>query len=383
MKIQLKEGLTNPKEKTAKGLTDKVLGWYDFDTDYIDDGSQRRRAESKNENVVEWFGEHPIEIKKEAFKLIKSKVSKWGANYVSRFERNFGKHMKESIKEAKSLDDMMKDANRIKKELADVQKEYNKSKTETNKAKVEAKKGQLERVANAIRNARANQRESVAEVVTEDVNWGTINNVFVKFLKANTKELEKRVNANDLEGTKAAIKSIISGLSNAQKSLKLEGVVKSTSLNEVTVTRIPNFNLESDAYIIMLYLLKNNSGFKKVASDAGIDLFSGANVKSVFTGLHNNLKKVITPQIIKAVVETINQDRKKIFIDDADIQKGIHTARFAGLLALGVVDSFINDPIDYKLINDLGNAKLKGLADEFSIGRGKIKLGAMLGNKGF
>jgi tetrahydromethanopterin S-methyltransferase subunit F len=291
--------------------------------------------------------------------------------------------MKIKLKEAKSLDDMMQDANRIKKELADVQKEYNKSKTETNKAKVEAKKGQLERVTNAIRNARANQRESVAEVVTEDVNWGTINNVFVKFLKANTKELEKRVNANDLEGTKAAIKSIISGLSNAQKSLKLEGVAKSTSLNEVTVTRIPNFNLESDAYIIMLYLLKNNSGFKKAATNAGIDLFSGANTKSVFAGLHTNLKKVITPQIIKAVVETINQDRKKIFIDDADIQKGVHTARFAGLLALGVVDSFINDPIDYKLINDLGNAKLKGLADEFSIGRGKIKLGAMLGNKGF
>jgi tetrahydromethanopterin S-methyltransferase subunit F len=228
--------------------------------------------------------------------------------------------MKIKLKEAKSLDDMMKDANRIKKELADAQREYNKSKTETNKAKVEAKKGQLERVANAIRNARANQRESV---------------------------------------------------------------VKSTSLNEVTVTRIPNFNLESDAYIIMLYLLKNNSGFKKAATNAGIDLFSGANVKSVFAGLHNNLKKVITPQIVKAVVETINQDRKKIFIDDADIQKGVHTARFAGLLALGVVDSFINDPIDYKLINDLGNAKLKGLADEFSIGRGKIKLGAMLGNKGF
>jgi hypothetical protein len=63
----------------------------------------------------------------------------------------------ESVNEAKSLDDMMKDANRIKKELAAAQKEYSKSKTETNKAKVEAKKGQLERVANAIRNARADQ----------------------------------------------------------------------------------------------------------------------------------------------------------------------------------------------------------------------------------
>ena len=69
----------------------------------------------------------------------------------------------ESVNEAKSLDDMMKDANRIKKELADAQKEYSKSKTETNKAKVEAKKGQLERIANAIRNERANQRESVNE----------------------------------------------------------------------------------------------------------------------------------------------------------------------------------------------------------------------------
>jgi tetrahydromethanopterin S-methyltransferase subunit F len=174
-----------------------------------------------------------------------------------------------------------------------------------------------------------------------------------------------------------------SGIKISHKKRFNEGVKKSTSLNEVTVTRIPNFNLESDAYIFMLYLLKNNSEFKKAATNAGIDLFSGANVKSTFAGLHNNLKKVITPQIVKAVVEKINEKRTVIFIDDADIQKGVHTARFAGLLALGVVDSFINDPIDYKLINDLGNAKLKGLADDFSIGRGKIKLGVMLGNKGF
>jgi hypothetical protein len=174
-----------------------------------------------------------------------------------------------------------------------------------------------------------------------------------------------------------------SGVKISHKKKFDEGVAKSTSLNEVTVTRIPNFNLESDAYIFMLYLLKNNSGFKKAATNAGIDLFSGANTKSVFTSLQNNLKKVITPQIVKAVVEKINEKRTVIFIDDTDIQKGVHTARFAGLLALGVVDSFINDPIDYKLIKDLGNAKLKGLADEFSVGRGKIKLGAMLGNKGF
>jgi hypothetical protein len=132
-----------------------------------------------------------------------------------------------------------------------------------------------------------------------------------------------------------------------------------------------------------LYLLKNNSEFKKVATNAGIDLFSGANTKTVFGGLHNNLKKVITPQIIKSVVQTLNQKRKVLFIDDSDIQKGVHNDRFAGLLALGVIDSFINDPVDTKLLKDLGNAKLNDLANQFSIGRGKMKLGAMLGNKGF
>ena len=56
-----------------------------------------------------------------------------------------------------------------------------------------------------------------------EVNWGTINNVFIKFLKANTKTLEKYVKSKDLEKTKGGIKSIISGLSNAQRNLKLEG----------------------------------------------------------------------------------------------------------------------------------------------------------------
>ncbi len=334
MKIKLKEGLTNSKEKTAKGLADKILGWYDFDTAYIDDGGQRRSAERRNDSVVEWFGEHPIDIKKEAFKLIKSKVSKWGANYVSRFERTFDKHIKEAIKSIKE------------------------------NASVEAI---------SIAQYTGTRKDAVQS--------------FIDTHKLNAKKLLSYVAKGKMKERMDFVSAIAGKDGNPiqKKIIKMFEVAntKSTSLNEVTVTRIPNFNLESDAYIIMLYLLKNNSGFKKAATDAGIDLFSGANVKSVFAGLHNNLKKVITPQIIKAVVETINQDRKKIFIDNADIQKGVHTARFAGLLALGVVDSFINDPIDYKLINDLGNAKLKGLADEFSIGRGKIKLGAMLGNKGF
>ena len=62
-------------------------------------------------------------------------------------------------------------------------------------------------------------------VIKEEVkDWEVVYNVFVKFLKANTKELEKRVLSKDEDATKKAIKSIISGLTNAQRSLKLESV---------------------------------------------------------------------------------------------------------------------------------------------------------------
>jgi hypothetical protein len=74
-----------------------------------------------------------------------------------------------------------------------------------------------------------------AESVNEEVkDWDTIHNVFVKFLKANTKELEKRVLSKDEDATKKAIKSIVSGLTNAQRSLKME------SVNEVS------YNVKAD-----------------------------------------------------------------------------------------------------------------------------------------
>ncbi len=66
---------------------------------------------------------------------------------------------------------------------------------------------------------RANKDESINE---EEVNWDTVHNVFVKFLKSNTKELERRVLSKDVDATKKAIESIVSGLTNAQRSLKLK-----------------------------------------------------------------------------------------------------------------------------------------------------------------
>ena len=82
--------------------------------------------------------------------------------------------------------------------------------------------------------------ESVNEAIKEN-DWKTIYNVFVKFLKANTKALEIRVMMRDEDATKKAIKSIISGLTNAQRSLKLESVVNEEPAKS-TGEKIQNLN---------------------------------------------------------------------------------------------------------------------------------------------
>ena len=63
--------------------------------------------------------------------------------------------------------------------------------------------------------------ESVNEA---DLNWNAVQNAIINFLKVNTKILDKKVQAKDTEGVKGGLKSIISGLTNAQRSLNLESV---------------------------------------------------------------------------------------------------------------------------------------------------------------
>ncbi len=46
----VKEEITNPLSTSAEDLAEKVMRWYDFNTDYIDDGGQRRTALKRNEN---------------------------------------------------------------------------------------------------------------------------------------------------------------------------------------------------------------------------------------------------------------------------------------------------------------------------------------------
>jgi hypothetical protein len=73
--------------------------------------------------------------------------------------------------------------------------------------------------------------ESINE---EEIKWNAVENAIVNFLKMNTKILDKRVKDRDTEGVKGGLKSIISGLTNAQRSLKLE------SVNEVS------YNVKAD-----------------------------------------------------------------------------------------------------------------------------------------
>lgn len=72
----LKEEITNPLSTSAEDLAEKVMRWYDFNTDYIDDGGQRRNALTRNENVVQWFKKHDAELQATANQIIKGKGGK-------------------------------------------------------------------------------------------------------------------------------------------------------------------------------------------------------------------------------------------------------------------------------------------------------------------
>jgi hypothetical protein len=97
--VKLEEGFTNPKVSNPAELAKTVLGWFDFYTDYIDDGGQRRRAIQKNDNTLEWFGSHPVDVKQKAYKIMVAQAK----GDKSKIERTFGKHLKEVVTEDKSL----------------------------------------------------------------------------------------------------------------------------------------------------------------------------------------------------------------------------------------------------------------------------------------
>jgi hypothetical protein len=122
--------------------------------------------------------------------------------------------------------------------------------------------------------------ESISEEVKD---WDTIHNVFVKFLKANTKELEKRVLSKDEDATKKAIKSIVSGLTNAQRSLKMESIKEGFEVHYSDGIRAAKkFGNEKQAVDFAKDLIKSKKGLQFVdVFNAGSGFHSTADTNAI------------------------------------------------------------------------------------------------------
>ena len=111
---------------------------------------------------------------------------------------------------------------------------------------------------NTIKDEIRHQRVVVSKRKTEsvneaDVNWNAVQNAIINFLKMNTKILDKKVQAKDTEGVKGGLKSIISGLTNAQRSLNLESVNEAS----YTVKAENPYQFVNGAYAILNAYLRD------------------------------------------------------------------------------------------------------------------------------
>jgi hypothetical protein len=154
--------------------------------------------------------------------------------------------------------------------------------------------------------------ESIREEVKD---WDTIHNVFVKFLKANTKELEKKVLSKDEDATKKAIKSIVSGLTNAQRSLKMEAVeiptialpstVKSKLMIAIDTIKDAELNYNQKVQVV-----------KQVTDSLGID-------KTEFNKIASRLKG--TMESVNEASYTVKADNAYQFINGAVAVLGMYS----------------------------------------------------------
>jgi len=431
---KLHEKITNALSKSAEELTRRVHGWYDWDYQYIDDGSQYKAAIENNEDVVNWFNQHPSDIKTKAYTMLKSKLH---PSSHSELKSAFSKKLSESVNEDISvfderhfgkngiiimIDDNGRKTSAIFKNKKNADK-YNRNNIDDVKKLLDlAKKtpypkaidesygtvsgeSEQEKMAKLYKTKNEFVKALIQHQVKKGYDFSKLkgNKEYISFIGSIWDDVHKKESVNEVTITVKTKDGklhhypnfkkddVISFLTkNKMKQVNSPDELKSNmdfymveSVNEVTVTRIPNFNLESDAYILLLSLLKSNSGFKKVVGEAAEDLYDGGRVKSVFTVLQSKLSKIITPQVISSVVDSMNSSRTVLYVSSDEIAKGTYNSKFAGILALGVVDSLIGDPIDLKLLKDLGNPKVAKLAQEYSANRGKEKFSSMLGNKGF
>jgi len=91
----------------------------------------------------------------------------------------------------------------------------------------------------------------------EEIKWNAVENAIINFLKMNTKILDKRVQAKDTDGVKGGLKSIINGLTNAQRSLKLESVNEASYVSGYTVKAKTPYEFVNGAYAVLNAYLRD------------------------------------------------------------------------------------------------------------------------------
>ena len=207
----------------------------------------------------------------------------------------------------------------------------------------------IAKAENLISQASGNYHEygdSNESVVSEEIkekDWKTIYNVFVKFLKANTKALEIRVMMRDEDATKKAIKSIISGLTNAQRSLKLESVVNEEPAKS-TGEKIQNLNNRIKA-------LKDKMAATKSSEQKNL---IQQRLKNALQSLSNYKKQNISKESVSEGVSSADMDKIKGAVEAAKSFMNVG----AELKKLGMKYTFATEPLAIYIIQPTPNNKV-------------------------
>ena len=148
-------------------------------------------------------------------------------------------------------------------------------------------------------------------------------------------------------------------------------------LNEAEITTIPNFNLESDVAIEMMNQLRSNSTYKKIVSTNGIEYYTGGNPSIINKTLASQLKRIVTPQLVKSVFGVINKRFPRIEYTQSRESELLDLC--VKILAMAIIFELRENPIGFS--KEIGDTKLKSSADNFSSNRGAGKFSTILKNK--
>jgi hypothetical protein len=172
-------------------------------------------------------------------------------------------------------------------------------KDEINAGKITTVKQIIQVIERATKIAKSKQ-ESVNE---EEIKWNAVENAIINFLKANTKILDKRVKDRDTEGVKGGLKSIISGLTNAQRNLKLE------SVNEAL--------LPADTKVVKSFFDKKPLEGRNLNTDGKVLKTAGIGSQEMYIHTPKGVKMVgkITGKYAQSLVQFVNKNYKTDLVE--------------------------------------------------------------------